>query len=90
MKKPGLMELPVHDDPQPRGAHRADITPSSGFVLEIDGRMKKQFEGESDANAEAIRLKTRFPMLQVKVYNAVEKTRSLISTTSDDKSVDAG
>lgn len=83
MKKPTLMELPAHDEPQPRNIHRADITPSSGFIVEIDGRMKRQFEAESEARTEALRLKSRFPMLQVKVYDAVEKTRMLISPSAD-------
>ena len=84
MKKPGLMEMPILDEPQPKNIHRADVTPSSGFVVEIDGQMKRQFESESDARAEARQLKARFPMLQVKIYNAVEKTRTVISTAADD------
>lgn len=84
MKKPGLMEMPIQDEPQPTNISRADITPRSGFILEIDGRMKNQFESESDARAQAIQLKARFPMLQVKIYDAVEKTRTLVSTAADD------
>ena len=84
MKKPGLMEMPILDEPQPKNIHRADVTPSSGFVVEIDGQMKKQFESESDARADALQLKARFPMLQVKVYDAVEKTRMSILATTDD------
>ena len=89
MKKPGLMEMPVQDEPQPTNIGRADIIPKSGYILEIDGRMKNRFESESDARAKAIQLKARFPMLQVKVYDAVEKTRTLVSTAADDP-VDAG
>ena len=84
MKKPGRMEMHILDEPQPKNIHRADVTPPNGFVLEIDGRMKKQFESESDARAEALQLKARFPMLQVKVYDAVEKTRMSILATTDD------
>jgi len=83
VKKPTLMELPAHDEPQPNNIHRADITPLSGFILEIDGRMKRQFESDSEARTEALRLKSRFPMLQVRVYDAVEKTRVLISPSAD-------
>jgi hypothetical protein len=89
MKKPGLMELAVRDEPQPTNSTRADITPKSGFILEVDGRMKNQFESESDARAKAIQLKARFPMLQVKIYDAVEKTRTMVSTAADE-AVDAG
>ena len=89
MKKPGLIEMPVHDEVQPTNIGRADVMPKSGFILEVDGRMKNQFESESDARAKAIQLKARFPMLQVKIYDAVEKTRTVISTAADDP-VDAG
>lgn len=89
MKKPGLMEMPVHDEPQPTNISRADVTPKSGFILEVDGRMKNQFESQSDARAKAIELKARFPMLQVKIYDAVEKTRTVVSTAADDP-VDTG
>jgi hypothetical protein len=84
MKKPELMEMPVLDEPQPKNIYRADIMPTSGFILEVDGRMKKQFESESDARAEAHQLKTRFPMLQVNVYDAVEKIRKPVLTTTED------
>lgn len=84
MKKPGLMELPAHDEPLPKNLYRADIIPSRGYSLEIDGRMKKQFETESDARTEALQLKSRFPMLQVKIYDAVKRTRTMVSSTADD------
>jgi hypothetical protein len=83
MKKPGLMEMPVHDEAQPTNIARADVTPKNGYILEVDGRMKDRFESESDARAKAIQLKARFPMLQIKIYDAVEKTRTLIATADD-------
>ena len=89
VKKPGLMEMPVHDEPQPTNIGRADVTPKIGFILEIDGRMKNKFDSESEARETAIQLKARFPMLQVKIYDAVEKTRTVISTAADDP-VDSG
>jgi len=85
VKKPELMEMPVLDEPQQKNVDRADIMPSSGFILEVDGRMKKQFDSESGARAEALELKTRFPMLQVNVYDAVGKTRTPVLTATDDK-----
>ena len=54
-------------------------------LTEIDGRMKKQFETERDARTEALQLKSRFPTLQVKIYDAVERTRTLVSLTADDR-----
>ncbi len=45
--------------------------------------MKDQFESESDARAIALQLKARFPMLQIKIYDAVEKTRTVVSMAND-------
>jgi hypothetical protein len=84
MKKPAPMELPVHDEPQPIKVSREDVTPKSGFILEVDGRRKNHFESESDARAAAVQLKARFPMLQIKIYDAVARTRSVVSIATDD------
>src|SRR5712692_941391 len=75
-KKPGLMEMPVFDEPQARPVERADLVPTEGFVMEVDGRMKQQFDDKAAAEKAAVELKQRFPMLQVKVYDAVAKIRT--------------
>jgi hypothetical protein len=90
MKKPGLMEMPVHDEAQPTNIARADVTPKNGYILEVDGRMKDRFESESDARSKAIQLKARFPMLQIKIYDAVEKTRTAISAGDDRLDAEGG
>ena len=79
MKKSDVMQMPVHDELPPANIGRVDITPKSGFILEIDGRLKNRFEREGDAIAEAVQLKARFPKIQVKIYDAVEKTRAVVS-----------
>ena len=78
IKKPGLMEMPVIDEPQAKIVERADLVPTEGFVMEVDGRMKQQFDDKSAAEKAARELKRRFPMLQVKVYDAVAKIRMLV------------
>jgi hypothetical protein len=77
-KRPGLMEMPVFDEPQAAVIERADIVPADGYVIEVDGRLKQRFDDKSDAQKAALQLKQKFPMLQVKVYNAIEKSRTLI------------
>jgi hypothetical protein len=44
--------------------------PQSGFVLEIDGRLKTEFSTKEGAEHGAIELKRRFPMLQIRIYDA--------------------
>ena len=49
--------------------------PVSGFALEIDGRLKTEFSTKEGAEQGAIELKRRFPMLQIRVFDAVNHTR---------------
>jgi hypothetical protein len=49
--------------------------PTSGYVLIVDGQVKTEFKAQDRALKAARDLKGRFPMLQVKVYDA-ENNRS--------------
>jgi hypothetical protein len=55
--------------------------PKSGFALEVDGRVKAEFQTEEGARKGAVELKSRFPMLQVRIYNATSKTRETFELT---------
>jgi hypothetical protein len=74
MKKP----LTMPDEQQPRNITRADILMTEGFGLEVDGRMKTTFSTQEAAQKSAQDLKARFPMLQVKVYDAAVHMRTLV------------
>jgi len=52
--------------------------PIEGYALEVDGRLKTEFETKEGAWTGAEELKKRFPMLRVKVYDAKTKTREEI------------
>ncbi|OCK56994.1 hypothetical protein [Bradyrhizobium sp. LMTR 3] len=47
--------------------------PTSGYVLIVDGHAKREFETQDSAIQAAKDLKTRFPGLQIKVYDAETK-----------------
>jgi hypothetical protein len=47
--------------------------PTSGYALVVDGQMKSEFNTHDGALKVARELKGRFPMLQVKVYDAEKK-----------------
>ena len=49
--------------------------PASGYALEVDGRFKAEFATRDGAWAGAEELKKRFPMLQVRIYDALTKGR---------------
>lgn len=52
--------------------------PTTGYALEVDGRLKTEFETREGAWTGAEELKKRFPMLRVKVYDAETKTKEEI------------
>jgi hypothetical protein len=52
--------------------------PTTGYALEVDGRLKTEFETKEGAWTGAEELKKRFPMLRVKVYDAETRTREEI------------
>ncbi len=52
--------------------------PTRGYALEVDGRLKTEFETKEGAWTGAKELKKRFPMLRVKVYDAETKTKEEI------------
>jgi hypothetical protein len=49
--------------------------PASGYALEVDGRLKAEFATWDGAKTGAEELKKRFPMLQIRIYDAQTKTR---------------
>jgi hypothetical protein len=53
--------------------------PTSGYALEVDGRLKAEFTTKDGARAGAEELKKRFPMLRVKIYDAETRTREEVS-----------
>jgi hypothetical protein len=74
IKKP----TPRIQEPQPRNIQRADIAPANGYAMVVDGHFKTQFSEEDAANTAASELLANFPMLQVEIYNAKEKSRMLV------------
>lgn len=53
--------------------------PTARYALEVDGRTKTEFQTEEGAKKGAIELKTRFPMLQIKIYDASSKARETVT-----------
>ena len=52
--------------------------PTTGYALEVDGRLKTEFATKEGARTGAEELKKRFPMLRVKVCDAETKTKEEI------------
>ena len=63
---------------QPRKIIRADKAPTTGYSLVVDGHFKSHHETVEAAEEAGTALKNKFQMLQVQVYDAETKTRSMI------------
>jgi hypothetical protein len=75
MKKPVLSI----DEPEPKKIMRADRPPTAGFVTIVDGHFKSEFDTADAAEASGRKLKAAYPMLQIEIYDAEKKTRTLLS-----------
>jgi len=58
----------------------ANILPTEGYVLEIDGKFKSEYATSDEASKAGLELKKKFPHIQVYVYGAKERTRTLVET----------
>jgi hypothetical protein len=75
MKKPVLSI----DEPEPKKASRADRPPTEGFVVIVDGHFKSEFATIEAAEVSGRKLKATYPMLQIEIYDAAKKVRTLLS-----------
>jgi hypothetical protein len=74
MKKPKRQV----EDSQPRNIQRADVAPSDGYALVVDGHFKTHFAEEGVAKRAAAELLAKYPMLQIEIYDASLKSRTLV------------
>jgi hypothetical protein len=56
----------------------ANLLPKEGYILEIDGKFKTEYETSEQAMKAGLELKTKYPHIQVMVYGAKERTRTLV------------
>jgi hypothetical protein len=54
---------------------RSNELPKTGFAVEIDGRIKAEFNTREGAENGAIELKRRFPALRIRLYDAETQSR---------------
>ena len=74
------MKKPIRpiDEPE-RKAPRADRPPTEGFVVIVDGHFKSEFDTAEAAESSGQKLKSTYPMLQIEIYDAATKVRTLLS-----------
>ena len=69
--------LRIQESPA-RNIQRADIAPSKGYGLVVDGHFKTQYNSEAAASKAAAELLSLFPKLRIEIYNASTKVRTLV------------
>jgi hypothetical protein len=85
MKKPSLViKEKAGEQPQTNGTKRpknpsANVLPTEGFVLQIDGKFKSEYETAAQAMKAGVELKKKYPYLQVIIYDAKERTRTPVA-----------
>ena len=62
---------------------RANTIPTDGYILTVDGKLKRRYETEQDATAEAAKLKQRYPVIQVSVYDAKAATYTPVNAQEE-------
>ena len=75
------MKNPVRsiDEPEPKKTLRADRPPIDGFATIVDGHFKSEFDTVEAAEASGRKQKSTYPMLQIEIYDANRKIRTLLS-----------
>ena len=75
MKKP---KVQIESAAPPRIVQRADLAPSTGYALVVDGHFKTEFGEEKAAKKAATELLAKYPMLRIEIYDASSKSRTLV------------
>jgi hypothetical protein len=56
----------------------ANLLPSEGYVLEVDGKFKSEYETSEHAMKTGLRLKKKYPQIRVRVFDAKERTYTAV------------
>ena len=84
VKKPPLvMKEKTTEEPASSGTTRpknlsANVLPTEGYFLKVDGKFKSEYESSEAAMKAGLELKKKYPHIQVRVYDAKEGMRTLV------------
>lgn len=67
--------VPWTENAESRKTQRADLPPTDGYTLIVDGHFKNSYADEVAAQTAGFALLKRFPMLQIRIYDAAANTR---------------
>jgi hypothetical protein len=76
LKNP-TMEPDGEDEKRPKNL-TANVLPTDGYGLEIDGRVKSQYDTAEAATNAGLELKKKYPFIQIAVFDAKKRTRTIV------------
>ena len=76
--KSAIIEKHVSEDEARPKNLKANTLPVDGYGLEVDGRVKSQYETAEAASKAGLELKQKYPHIQVMVFGAKERTRTAV------------
>ena len=71
-QEPANHEIKLQETKRPANL-RANAMPVDGFVLSVDGKLKRRYDNEKDAAAAGAQLKQSYPVVQVAIYDAARR-----------------
>jgi len=77
MKETTVEQPAINDTTRPKNPS-ANHLPTEGYILQVDGKYKTQYETSEQALKAGLELKTRYTHIQVIVYGAKDRTRTLV------------
>src|SRR5262249_48404483 len=89
------MKMPVKDDaeksPVADDAFSQRRRPELGrYLLQVDRQTKGSYPTANAAQSAALAIKTRYPIVQVSVYDAVENTNTIVAALTGPEHVTSG
>jgi hypothetical protein len=61
-----------------RQVQRADLAPTAGYAMVVDGHFKTEFVEEGATKKAAAELLAKYPMLRIEIYDASSRSRTLL------------
>ena len=85
MSKKTISQEPKNEDIKLEETRRpknllANAVPTDGYILSVDRKMKTRYESSNEAMTAALKLKKSYPVVQVAVYDATQRTYTAVDT----------
>jgi hypothetical protein len=77
-------EIAMIEVPKKSENLRANVRPRDGYVLSVDGRLKQRYETSKEAMTAGEKLKERYPVVQIAIYDAAGETYTAVTAATQE------